>query len=301
MNYVKLAAVDIGSNSIRLLIVNVIPTKGYTYYRKVSMTRLPVRLGQDVFTTGRISKNNIGRLVNAMKAYKYIMTVHGVQDMRACATSAMREASNGQEIVQYILKKTGINIEIVDGAEEAKLVFESKMFEKIKPIEKNFLYVDVGGGSTELTIWQNGSITDSQSFKIGTVRLLNNLVLDNVYEEMHEWVVDKTAGINDIAVIASGGNINKTHKISGKLPTKPLTLEYLNTFLNRISKMTSDERVIKLGMNFDRADVIVPALKIYTSTTQWAGAVKVYVPKIGVSDGIIRELYHQRYKMQYEV
>ena len=203
MKYVKLAAIDIGSNSIRLLIVNVIPTKEYTYYRKVSMTRLPIRLGQDVFTKGEIGKKNVNRMLDAMKAYKYIMKVHGVEDMRACATSAMREAANGSQITARIFEKTGIDIEIVSGQEEAKLVFESKMFDKIQPTEKNFLYVDVRGGSTELTLWTDRKIAASKSFKIGTVRLLNHLVVDAVKEDMREWIKETTSGIEDIAMTAS--------------------------------------------------------------------------------------------------
>ena len=301
MKYIKLAAIDIGSNSIRLLIVNVIPTKDYTYYRKVSMTRLPIRLGQDVFTKGEIGKKNVNRMLDGMKAYKYIMKVHGVQDFRACATSAMREAANGLMITEKIAEKTGVNIEIVSGQEEAKLVFESKLFDKIQPTEKNFLYVDVGGGSTELTLWRNGAIDASRSFKIGTVRLLNDLVVDEVKTDMKTWVKHVTRDIDDIAMIGSGGNINKTHKMSGKLQSEPLELTYLNDLLHKLNGMNAEERVTQLGLNFDRADVIVPALRIYTSTTEWAGASRMYVPKIGVSDGIVRELYHERYKHQLEV
>lgn len=175
MNYIKLAAIDIGSNSIRLLITNVIPTPGHTYYRKGSITRLPVRLGEDVFTTGRISKETAARLLDAMRAYKFVMKVNGVADVRACATSAMREAKNGRSLVRKIARKTGITIDIIDGAEEARLIFLSKMFDAIKPEEKNFLYIDVGGGSTELTLWLDGEIKASHSFKIGTVRILNGL------------------------------------------------------------------------------------------------------------------------------
>lgn len=300
MKFVKLAAIDIGSNSIRLLIVNVIPTPNYTYYRKVSMTRLPIRLGQDVFTKGEIGKKNTTRMLDAMKAYSYIMKVHGVQDYRACATSAMREASNGLVINQKIADKTGINIEIVSGQEEAKLVFESKMFDKIQPAEKNFLYVDVGGGSTELTFWQDGHITASKSFKMGTVRLLNELVAQGVKSDIQSWIKNITKGVTDIAMIGSGGNINKSHKMSGKQPSEPLSLDYLINLLTRLQGMSTEDRVMQLGLNMDRADVIVPALQIYTSTTQWAGATKMYVPKIGVSDGIVRALYHQRYKGQME-
>ena len=300
MKYVKLAAIDIGSNSIRLLITNVIPTENYTYYQKVSMTRLPVRLGEDVFVTKKISDVNANRLIEAMIAYKYVMKVNGVQDIRACATSAMREAKNGKRIIRKIARKTGIQIEIIDGAEEARLVFESKMFDKIQPTESNFVYIDVGGGSTELTLWQDGEITHSRSFKVGTVRLLNNLVSEEDWAQMKNWVEEVTQGVEDVAMIGSGGNINKTHKMSGKLPNEPLSIQYLNKLFKTLSGLTPEQRVTELGLNFDRADVIVPALRIYRSVTQWVHAKKMYVPKIGVSDGIIRDLYHTKYKNELE-
>lgn len=300
MKYIKLAAIDIGSNSIRLLITNVIPTENYTYYQKVSMTRLPVRLGEDVFTTRKISDVNANRLIEAMIAYKYVMKVNGVQDVRACATSAMREAKNGKRIIRKIYRKTGIQVEVIDGAEEARLVFESKMFDKIQPTESNFVYIDVGGGSTELTLWQNGEIIASRSFKVGTVRILNNLVSEQDWAEMKNWVTETTAGITDIAMIGSGGNINKTHKMSGKLPSEPLSLMYLNAQLKKLKSLTTEQRVTELGLNFDRADVIVPALTIYNSVTHWACAKRMYVPKIGVSDGVIRDLYHTKFKSDLE-
>lgn len=300
MKFVKLAAIDIGSNSIRLLITNVIPTENYTYYRKVSMTRLPVRLGEDVFTEGKISKESIQRLTDAMQAYKYIMKVNGVEDFRACATSAMREAKNGIRTVRRIARKTGINIELIDGAEEARLVFESKMFDKINPEESNFLYIDVGGGSTELTLIIDNEIAASRSFKIGTVRILKGLVDEQEWANMQHWIAEKTADIPSLAMIGSGGNINKMHKISGKPLSEPLTQRYLSLQLKNIEKLTTQERVIQLGLNFDRADVIVPALRIYNNATKWAGAHRMYVPKIGVSDGITRDLYHTRHREKLE-
>jgi exopolyphosphatase/guanosine-5'-triphosphate,3'-diphosphate pyrophosphatase len=300
VNFVKLAAIDIGSNSIRLLITNVIPTENYTYYRKVSMTRLPVRLGEDVFAGGKISKESIQRLMDAMQAYRYIMKVNGVEDFRACATSAMREAKNGARTVKRIARKTGINIELIDGAEEARLVFESKMFDKIAPEETNFLYIDVGGGSTELTLLIDNEIVASRSFKIGTVRILKGLVEEQEWTSMQHWIGEKTANIPNLAMIGSGGNINKLHKISGKPISEPLSQRYLSLQLKNIEKLSTQERVIQLGLNFDRADVIVPALRIYNNATKWAGAHRMYVPKIGVSDGITRDLYHTRHRDKLE-
>ena len=264
------------------------------------MTRLPVRLGEDVFAGGKISKESIQRLMDAMQAYKYIMKVNGVEDFRACATSAMREAKNGARTVRRIARKTGINIELIDGAEEARLVFESKMFDKINPDESNFLYIDVGGGSTELTLLIDNEIAASRSFKIGTVRILKGLVEEQEWANMQQWIADKTADISNLAMIGSGGNINKVHKISGKPISEPLSQRYLSLQLKNIEKLSTQERVIQLGLNFDRADVIVPALRIYNNATKWAGAHRMYVPKIGVSDGITRDLYHTRHREKLE-
>jgi exopolyphosphatase/guanosine-5'-triphosphate,3'-diphosphate pyrophosphatase len=235
-----------------------------------------------------------------MQAYKYIMKVNGVEGFRACATSAMREAKNGARIVKRIARKTGITIELIDGAEEARLVFESKIFDKIHPEETNFLYIDVGGGSTELTLLMANEIVASRSFKIGTVRILNNLVTKQDWADMEQWIAEKTANMPNLAMIGSGGNINKVHKISGKQLHEPLSQRYLSQQLNSLEKLTTEERVIQLGLNFDRADVIVPALRIYNSATKWAGAQRMYVPKIGVSDGLTRDLYHAKYRDKLE-
>ncbi|MCT4623091.1 MAG: exopolyphosphatase [Schleiferiaceae bacterium] len=301
MKIVKLGAIDIGSNSVRLLITNVIPTEGHTYYQKVSMIRLPIRLGSDSFTKGKISKKNVKRMTEGLSAYKSLMNVHGVEDYRACATSAMREAENGQDLVKHILKKTGIEIEVIDGKEEAKLIFTSKLFDKIHPDEKNFVFVDVGGGSTEFTVFINGEIVASKSFKVGTVRLLNGIVEENLWEDMRLWIDENTKGIDKIAMIGSGGNINKTHKISGLPQDHPLTLKYLESFMKHMKGMSRESMVTEMGLNLDRADVIVPALEIYIMATKAAGATKMYVPKIGVSDGITRDLYHRKYKAAIEI
>lgn len=302
MKLKKLGAIDIGSNSIRLLITNVIhePSKKYTYYKKSSMVRLPIRLGADSFTEGKISEENQKRMLDAMVAYRSIMDVHGVEDFRACATSAMREAENSDILVEQIKKLTGIEIEIIDGMEEARLIFESKMFDRINAEESKFLYIDVGGGSTELTLLDQMEIVDSHSFKIGTVRLLNGMDDPSEWDKMKEWVERNSNGGNDLAIIASGGNINKVHKMSGKKLYQPLTMRFLNQQDKELSQYTRDERVTELGLNFDRADVIVHALRIYRNVMKWSHAHHMYVPKIGVSDGIVRDLYHQKYRHQIE-
>ncbi len=302
MKLKKLGAIDIGSNSIRLLITNVIhePKKNYTYYKKSSMTRLPIRLGADSFTKGEIAKENQSRMLQAMKAYRAIMDVHGVEDFRACATSAMREANNGELIVEQVKKETGIEIEIIDGNEEARLIFESKLFDRIEPAENRFLYIDVGGGSTELTYLVNREIVTSRSFKVGTVRLLNDMVDKSEWREMESWIEKQVVPGDDLAMIGSGGNINKLHKMSGKKINEPLTIRYLNKQFNLLSELSRDERVTELGLNFDRADVIVHALRIYRNAMNWCGAHYMYAPKIGVSDGIIRDLYHREYRESIE-
>ncbi len=302
MKLKKLGAIDIGSNSIRLLITNVIhePGKNYTYYKKSSMTRLPIRLGADAFLNGKISATNRKRMIDAMVAYRAIMDVHGVEDFRACATSAMRESSNGDMLVQQVKKETGIEIEVIDGVEEARLIFESKMFDRLQPSEERFLYIDVGGGSTELTYLENLEIVTSRSFKIGTVRLLNDMDNPDEWEEMKTWVNDNVPAGDDLAIIASGGNINKLHKMSGRKLNEPLTMRYLNQQEKILKGYTRDERVTELGLNFDRADVIVHALRIYKSVMQWSHVKHMYVPKIGVSDGIVRDLYHRKYRDEIE-
>lgn len=302
MKLKKLGAIDIGSNSVRLLITNVIhePTKGYTYYKKSSMIRLPIRLGADSFMKGKITRSNRKRMLEGMKAYESIMKVHGVEDYRACATSAMREAANGQKLAKKIKKITGIDIEIIDGEEEARLIFESKLFDRVQPEESRFLYIDVGGGSTELTLLEGGEIVTSRSFKVGTVRLLNQMDTASEWVEMKSWIEQNVKPGMDLAMIGSGGNINKLHKMSGKKINEPLSMRYLNAQAKALSALSRDEKVTELGLNFDRADVIEPALSIYKSAMQWAHARHMYVPKIGVSDGIVRDLYHRKYKDELE-
>lgn len=296
----KLGAIDIGSNSIRCLVVNVVYRNGYTYYKKVGMVRLPVRLGQDVFAAGKILPETKSRFLEGMQAYSHLLRVHGVQDFQAVATSAMREAENGKEIVDLVLENTGINIEIIDGQEEARLVFSSKIYDVIKSKLNNFVYIDVGGGSTEISIIENRQVKLSRSFRIGGVRLMNDLVQQEEWEAMKEWLSEHAAPIKSKAAIGAGGNINKTHKLSMKPVDKALTLEYVSKQLELISSLSAEERVTELGLNFDRADVIVYALPIYMRAMEWSGISKIYVPKIGVSDGLVRDLYHRKFKSSVE-
>ncbi|MDG1253081.1 MAG: exopolyphosphatase [Schleiferiaceae bacterium] len=301
MNIIKLAAIDIGSNSLRLLVSNVIPTPDYTHYKKASMTRLPVRLGEDVFKTGRISKETGDRLVESMRAFSAIMKVNGVESYRACATSAMREAKNKGRWIRKIRRVTGIQIEVIEGDEEAHLIYNAKLFDKIHPVESSLLFIDVGGGSTELTFFSDGQAGESRSFPIGTVRSLNAMDSEREWQTMQAWVEGQVRSLAaSVALVGSGGNINKAHKLSGRPLSEPLSRQYLDRLSNQISALSTEERVMQMGLNLDRADVIVPALQIYRRTMKWAGATRIYVPKIGVSDGMIRELYHRDFKKLLE-
>ena len=300
MKVTKLGAIDIGSNSVRCLISNVVYKDGYTYYRKVSMIRLPIRLGQEVFLNGVLSDETAARFVEGMQAYKHLLKVHGVQDFRAVATSAMREAANGAELVKKVRKTTGIDIQIIDGAEEARLVFNSKLYDIIQAPQEYFIYIDVGGGSTELSILHDQDVIASESFKIGGVRVMNGLDTEEEWLRMKKWTERHMRNFHNKAAIGAGGNINKLHKISLRSLNKPLRLSYIEDQFDMISALDVEERVTQLGLNFDRADIIVHALPIYMKVMQWAGVGKIYVPKIGVSDGLIRDLYHKEYKGKVE-
>jgi len=289
MKIKKYAAIDVGSNAIRMLVSNVINHKGKRTILKNALVRVPIRLGEDSFTSGSISKKNKKRIVKSMKAFKMLMKVHGVKDYMAYATSALREAKNGSKVVKEVLSKSGIQIEIIDGKKEAKIISNTNVFDVVGK-EKTFLYVDVGGGSTEFSILKNGKRIHSKSFKIGTVRLLNNGVSDEMWEHAQRWVKEKTKEYNKIYLLGTGGNINKLHKIAGIKDNRPITFLTLNAIYARLSKMTYEERIVELGLNPDRSDVILPAAKLFLRTLNWSGAKVVYVPKVGLSDGMIREL-----------
>ena len=288
----KYAAIDIGSNAMRLLISNIVEEKGkVTQFSKSSLVRVPIRLGQDAFTVGEINEENIERMVDAMKAFKLLMKVHRVEKYMACATSAMREAYNGKEVVDLIKKKADIKIEIIDGKKEAAIIASTDLKYLLKT-EETYLYVDVGGGSTEFSLFSNGKMVASKSFKAGTVRLLNNMVNDIVWQEIEKWIRTNTQDYEQVTLIGSGGNINKLFKMSGKLQEKPLSYMYVNAQYASLNAMTYEQRISELGLNADRADVIIPAVKIYLNAMKWSGARNIYVPKIGLSDGIIKAMYY---------
>nr|WP_255689210.1 MULTISPECIES: ethanolamine ammonia-lyase reactivating factor EutA [unclassified Tenacibaculum] len=293
MKIKKYGAIDIGSNAVRLLVANVIEQKNKEpLFKKSSLVRVPIRLGADSFVSGAISEENTSRMIDAMEAFKLIMKVHGVERYKACATSAMREAENGDEVAKTILEKTEVEIDIIDGKKEAAIIFSTDLNELIES-DATYLYVDVGGGSTEFTLFSKGKIINSKSFKIGTVRLINNKKSENklLFKKVQQWIEENTQNYKRIALIGSGGNINKLFKMSGRDAGKPISYIYLNAQYQFLKKMSYKERISELSLNPDRADVIVPATKIYLSAMKWSGARKIYVPKIGLSDGIIKSLY----------
>ena len=287
----KFAAIDIGSNAIRLLIANIIEKNGEPpLFRKSSLVRVPIRLGADVFIEGVISEENKQRMVDTMTAFRLLMRSHKVEAYKACATSAMREAANGQEISQLISKKAKIEIDIIDGEEEAAIIAATDLHQYIDE-DKTYLYVDVGGGSTEFSVFHRGQTVASKSFKIGTVRLLSDIVKQHTWQELESWIKEHTKEFDKIELIGSGGNINKIFKISGKQLGKPLTYFYLTSYYQKLQSYSYEERITELDMNQDRADVIIPATRIYLSAMKWSGAKDIIVPKIGLSDGIIKSVY----------
>lgn len=293
MNIRKFAAIDIGSNAMRLLITNIIEEKNKAeQYNKAELVRVPIRLGQDAFTVGEISEENTERMLKAMKSFRMLMEVYEVEKYAACATSAMREAYNGVELAQFLKKKSGVDIEIIDGKKEAAIIANSDLKSFIKS-DGSFLYVDVGGGSTEFTLFSEGKQLASRSFKNGTVRLLNDMVPEGVWIEIEKWIRKITLDLPKVQMIGSGGNINKLFKMSGKAQDKPLTYNYLLAQLKKLKSLSYEQRIYDLGLNPDRADVIIPAIKIYANAMKWSGAKQIFVPKIGLSDGIVKAIYHE--------
>lgn len=288
----KYAAIDIGSNAVRLLISNIIEQKGRpVQFKKNSLVRVPIRLGADVFIKNKISKENTKRILDTMLAFKLLMQSHKVVKYKACATSAMRESDNGSKVVAAVLEHAGISIDIIGGEEEAAIIAATDLNKFIDP-NKVYLYVDVGGGSTEFTVIDHGEQVVSRSFKIGTVRLLNDMVQKETWNELENWIGVNAKHYEKIEVIGSGGNINKIFKISGKAMGKPLTYFYMTSYYNTLQSYSYEERITELDLNQDRADVIIPAMRIYMSAMKWSGAKNIYVPKIGLADGIIKSIYY---------
>lgn len=291
MNIRKFAGIDIGSNGVRLLIANVLEEEGKEpIFSKGSLVRVPIRLGADVFEQGKISPENTTRLKDAMEAYRLLMKVQGVEAYRACATSAMREATNGKEVVEEIAQQTGIFIEIIDGAEEAAIIANTDLHTLLEG-DKNYLYIDVGGGSTEFTVYAQGEVRAARSFPIGGVRLLKGKADQQLWDKVKDWIHLYTKDLKDMEAIGSGGNINKISKSTGKRKDVPLTLHFLEEYLEQINQMTYEERIRDLELNPDRADILPLALPIYIKAMKWAKIKHILVPKVGLADGIVRQLY----------
>jgi exopolyphosphatase/guanosine-5'-triphosphate,3'-diphosphate pyrophosphatase len=283
----KYATIDIGSNAIRLLISNVYSDTSNVYVTKNSLVRVPLRLGQDSFKKGKISKENILRLLDSIKSFKLLMKVHKVEKYLAYATSALRSSTNGREIVALILKKTKIRVEIITGKKEAQLITNNQSFLKKDNI---YCFVDVGGGSTELTLIKNKEIIISKSFKIGGVRLINNLVKKSTWNKLDQWINTNINKFEQVNLVGIGGNINKIFKLSGNNIGKSLTKKSLDNSLHDLSKMSVYDKVIKLKLNPDRVDVIVPAGEIYQFVMNKMNSNEILVPKIGLADGMVHEL-----------
>ncbi|QED36804.1 exopolyphosphatase [Antarcticibacterium arcticum] len=289
----KFAAIDIGSNAVRLLISTITEQEGKEpIFKKTSLVRVPIRLGADVFMHQVISEENTSRMIDTMQAFKLLMKTHKIERYQACATSAMREAANGREVADTIAEKTGVNIDIIDGNHEAAMIAATDLHTFIQS-DKTYLYVDVGGGSTEFTLYSGGETIASKSFKLGTVRLLKNLVEDEVWDEVETWTKELSKQYPKIDLLGSGGNINNIFKSSGKSIGKPLSFLYLSSYYQLLNSFTYEERITELNLNADRADVIIPAAKIYLSAMKWTKARRIYVPKIGLADGIIKSLYQE--------
>ncbi|HUX53375.1 MAG TPA: hypothetical protein VMV56_03085 [Williamwhitmania sp.] len=288
----KFAAIDIGSNAVRLLFTNVVENKGKTEFKKSALIRMPVRLGEEAFTVHRISDRNAERLTRLMVAFKHLMLVNEVEAYRACATSAMREAQNGEEIAQRILNESGVEIEIIDGKEEAKIIYSNQITDKVINA-KPYLYMDVGGGSTELSLFIDKKVKRSRSFNIGTLRLLNKQVPKEKWNILEAWVKEIKADFGQVDIIGSGGNINKISRMLGKKDQNTIDPLELKSLFKKLTQLSYEERVSDLGLNPDRADVIVPATQLFLSVSGWLGSKSIIVPTIGVSDGIAKKLYKE--------
>ena len=288
----KIAAIDIGSNAVRMLICYVFPSGDEYVFQKNSYLRLPIRLGEDSFKNGIISNEKISLLTNAILSFKYIMKVHGVKDYKIYATSALRESRNSKEVISIVKKNTDLNIELITGLKEAKIISKGNSLEKIE-FNKTFLYVDVGGGSTEFSILRKGKEKISRSFKIGTVRLLNNLVDDSMLMDVKNWLKSNIDNDDKIKLFATGGNINKIQSMTGSKSGKPISYLSIKDLSNTLISFNYEERMVKFDLNPDRADVIIPALKIFITTMEVVKANKMFVPKVGLVDGMINEIFYE--------
>lgn len=288
------AAIDIGSNAVRLLIKEIKEEQGKAHFSKVLMLRVPLRLGFDVFDIGKISEKKEKNMIRLMKTFRHLMKIYDVKHCRACATSAMRDAKNGMDIIKQIEKKTGVHIDIIDGQEEAKIIYNNHV-EHMEDQKGNYMYVDVGGGSTEINLLSEGQLVCSRSYNIGTVRMLNNAVKDSEWERLKNDLAELAKSYPQTNIIGSGGNINKLYRLADKKNKKKMTMQVsvLQELHTRLKALSLEERMEQFGMKPDRADVIIPAGEIFLTIANIIGASYIHVPVIGLSDGIIDELYLQ--------
>lgn len=285
----RYAAIDIGSNAVRLLIADIIENGKEISFKKNTLIRVPLRLGDDAFLDKRISPKKADDLFKTMLAFKNLIDVYKVADYRACATSAMREAENGSEVVKRIKEEAGIDLEIVEGQNEANIIYSSHIEQTLER-KKNYLYIDVGGGSTELSVFSEGKVKASKSFQIGTVRMLDNADTDESWDDIKEWIKEYCKKYPNLVGIGTGGNINKLFKLSGEKDGTPLAFNKLKDLYTHLNSFSLKERIAVLGLNHDRADVIIPACEIYLSVMKWAGIKQIFVPRVGMVDGIIQLL-----------
>ena len=289
----KLAAIDIGSNAARLLIVEVSKDeKGNPSFNKVNLIRVPLRLGIDVFESGIISKQRTGMLMQTMKAYKHLLNAYEVPHLKACATSAMRDAKNSADIIRKVKLETDIEIEIITGDYEAGIIYENHIAENLDK-DHSYMYIDVGGGSTEISFFSNNVLTFKESFNIGTIRLMKNMVDEKQWDQMKDVIRSITKGQKEVIAIGSGGNINKVFSLSKRKDGKALTFELLKDYYKELSNFSLQERIRLYNLREDRADVILPALQIFINIMRWANASEIYVPKIGLVDGLVKHLYEE--------
>ena len=287
----KLAAIDIGSNAARLLISEVTKQpKQDPVFNKINLVRVPLRLGFDVFETGEISKPKVKMLMQTLKAYQHLLDAYQIKHVYACATSAMRDARNSKDIIRKVKLETGIEIKVISGQEEASFIYENHVAENLDS-DHSYLYIDVGGGSTELTFFANGALVAKESFNIGTIRLLKNQIKEKTWDDMKDYVKKNIKSDLPSIAIGSGGNITKILSMSKTKEGKPLSLELLKDYYKELSSVNVEDRMHLYGLKEDRADVIVPALLIYIQVMKWANIDAIYVPKIGLVDGLIHHLY----------
>ncbi|HYH55344.1 MAG TPA: exopolyphosphatase [Anseongella sp.] len=291
----RYASIDIGSNAVRMMIADIIESAAAVTYKKNTLIRVPLRLGDDAFIDKRLSERKADALIKAMEAFKHLMEIYKVNEYMACATAAMREAANGPEIIEKIKERTGLELKIITGETEAGIIYSNHLDTKLDR-NKNYLYIDVGGGSTELSVFTQGKMQASASFDIGTIRMLDNKDSEETWMEMKNFVRKSTKDLKNISGIGTGGNINKLFKLSEEKDGEPLSFSKLKSVYEHLKSYSLKDRINVLGLNQDRADVIIPASEIFLAVMKWGGIKQIYVPRKGLVDGIISLLIEKNFK-----